>query len=54
MTPATPMAGVAAVYIFAVQMPNLPVAAGTGGHLMGGALPAILVGPYAGRWRSRW
>ncbi len=43
-----PMAGLVAVFIFAVQMLNFPVAAGTSGHLLGGALAAILVGPYAG------
>lgn len=42
-----PMAGLAAVFIFAVQMMNFPVAAGTSGHLLGGALAAILIGPYA-------
>lgn len=43
-----PMAGLVAAFIFAVQMLNLPVAAGTSGHLLGGALAAILVGPAAG------
>lgn len=43
-----PMAGLVAVFVFAVQMLNFPVAAGTSGHLLGGALAAILVGPYAG------
>ncbi|MEV4802990.1 energy-coupling factor ABC transporter permease [Nonomuraea sp. NPDC049421] len=43
-----PMAGLVAAFIFAVQMLNFPVAAGTSGHLMGGALAAILVGPYTG------
>ncbi|HEX6888857.1 MAG TPA: energy-coupling factor ABC transporter permease [Candidatus Nanopelagicales bacterium] len=43
-----PMAGLVAVYIFAVQMLNFPVAAGTSGHLLGGALAAILVGPATG------
>ncbi len=43
-----PMAGLAAVFIFAAQMLNFPVAAGTSGHLMGGALAAILIGPWAG------
>jgi cobalamin biosynthesis protein CbiM len=42
-----PMAGLTAVFIFAVQMLNFPVAAGTSGHLLGGALAAVLVGPYA-------
>ncbi|MFF8985160.1 energy-coupling factor ABC transporter permease [Streptomyces globisporus] len=41
-----PLAGLVAAFIFAVQMLNFPVAAGTSGHLMGGALAAILVGPY--------
>jgi cobalt/nickel transport system permease protein len=41
-----PMAGLVAVFIFAAQMINFPVAAGTSGHLMGGALAAILVGPW--------
>src|SRR5690606_25681777 len=41
-----PMAGLAAAFIFAAQMLNFPVAAGTSGHLIGGALAAILVGPY--------
>jgi cobalt/nickel transport system permease protein len=41
-----PLAGLAAVFIFAVQMLNFPVAAGTSGHLIGGALAAILVGPH--------
>ncbi|WP_137234645.1 energy-coupling factor ABC transporter permease [Streptomyces sp. BPSDS2] len=43
-----PLAGLVAAFIFAVQMLNFPVAAGTSGHLMGGALAAILVGPYTG------
>ncbi|GII85428.1 hypothetical protein Ssi03_34180 [Sphaerisporangium siamense] len=41
-----PMAGLVAAFIFAVQMLNFPVAAGTSGHLLGGALAAVLVGPY--------
>lgn len=40
-----PLAGLTAAYIFAVQMLNFPVGAGTSGHLMGGALAAVLVGP---------
>ncbi len=43
-----PMAGLTAAFIFAVQMLNFPVAAGTSGHLLGGALAAVLIGPYAG------
>lgn len=43
-----PLAGLTAAFVFAAQMINFPVGAGTSGHLMGGALAAILVGPYAG------
>ncbi|WP_199485323.1 energy-coupling factor ABC transporter permease [Actinomadura craniellae] len=43
-----PLAGLTAAFVFAAQMINFPVAAGTSGHLMGGALAAILVGPYTG------
>ncbi|WP_461029765.1 energy-coupling factor ABC transporter permease, partial [Streptomyces sparsus] len=42
----TPLAGLVAAFVFAVQMLNFPVGAGTSGHLMGGALAAILVGPH--------
>ena len=41
-----PMAGLVAAFIFAVQMLNFPVGAGTSGHLLGGALAAVLVGPW--------
>ncbi|CUR60714.1 Cobalt membrane transport protein CbiM [metagenome] len=41
-----PMAGLVATFVFAGQMMNFPVAAGTSGHLLGGALAAVLVGPY--------
>lgn len=41
-----PLAGLTAAYIFAVQMLNFPVAAGTSGHLLGGTLAAVLVGPW--------
>lgn len=43
-----PLAGIAAAFVFAAQMVNFPVAAGTTGHLMGGALAAILLGPHLG------
>ncbi|MER8233709.1 energy-coupling factor ABC transporter permease [Streptomyces sp. NPDC094049] len=43
-----PLAGLVAAFVFAVQMLNFPVAAGTSGHLLGGALAAILVGPWTG------
>jgi len=45
---AAPMAGLVAAFVFAVQALNFPVAAGTSGHLLGGALAAILVGPWTG------
>jgi cobalt/nickel transport system permease protein len=40
-----PLAGLVATFIFATQMLNFPVASGTSGHLLGGALAAVLVGP---------
>jgi cobalt/nickel transport system permease protein len=43
-----PLAGLTAAFIFAVQMLNFPVAGGTSGHLLGGVLAAVLVGPYLG------
>jgi cobalt/nickel transport system permease protein len=43
-----PLAGLAAAFIFAAQMFNFPVAAGTTGHLLGGALAAVLLGPSMG------
>ena len=43
-----PLAGIIATFVFAGQMINVPVAGGTSGHLMGGALAAVLVGPYTG------
>lgn len=43
-----PLAGLTAAYVFAVQMLNFPIAAGTSGHLLGGALAAILLGPTLG------
>jgi cobalt/nickel transport system permease protein len=43
-----PLMGVMAAFIFAAQMLNFPVAGGTSGHLLGGALAAITLGPWAG------
>lgn len=43
-----PLAGLTAAFVFAAQMINFPIAGGTSGHLLGGALAAILVGPYTG------
>ncbi len=40
-----PLAGLVATFVFATQMLNFPVGAGTSGHLLGGALAAVLVGP---------
>lgn len=42
-----PLMGVLAAFIFAAQMLNFPVAGGTSGHLIGAALAAILLGPWA-------
>jgi cobalt/nickel transport system permease protein len=42
-----PLMGVMAAFIFAAQMINFPVAGGTSGHLLGGALAAITLGPWA-------
>lgn len=43
-----PLMGVMAAFIFAAQMINFPVAGGTSGHLLGGAMAAIVLGPWAG------
>lgn len=43
-----PLMGVMAAFIFAAQMINFPVAGGTSGHLLGGALAAIALGPWVG------
>lgn len=43
-----PLMGVMAAFIFAAQMINFPVAGGTSGHMLGGALAAIALGPWAG------
>jgi cobalt/nickel transport system permease protein len=43
-----PLMGVSAAFIFAAQMLNFTVVGGTSGHLLGGALAAILLGPWAG------
>ena len=40
--------GVMAAFIFAAQMFNFQVAGGTSGHLLGGVLAAVLLGPWAG------
>lgn len=43
-----PLVGIVATVVFAAQMVNFPVGAGTSGHLMGGMLAAVLVGPATG------
>jgi cobalt/nickel transport system permease protein len=43
-----PMMGVMSAFIFAAQMVNFPVMGGTSGHLLGGVLAAVLLGPFAG------
>jgi cobalt/nickel transport system permease protein len=43
-----PMAGLVAAFIFAAQMLNFPVVTGVSGHLLGGVLAAMLVGPWVG------
>jgi cobalt/nickel transport system permease protein len=42
------MTGLVAAFVFAAQMLNFPVASGTSGHLLGGVLAAVLVGPWLG------
>lgn len=42
-----PLMGVLAAFIFAAQAINFPVAGGTSGHLLGGTLAAIIMGPWA-------
>lgn len=44
--PALP--GLVAAFVFAAQMVNFPVGAGTSGHLLGATLAAVLVGPWTG------
>jgi cobalt/nickel transport system permease protein len=43
-----PVMGVLAAFVFAAQMLNFPIIGGTSGHLIGGALLGILLGPMAG------
>ncbi len=45
---AVPLMGVMAAFIFAAQMFNFQIPGGTSGHMLGGVLAAILLGPYAG------
>lgn len=43
-----PLMGVCAAFIFAAQMVNFPISGGTSGHLLGGTLASVLLGPWAG------
>ena len=40
-----PLMGITAAFIFAAQMLNFPVAAGTSGHFLGASMAALLLGP---------
>lgn len=40
-----PLLGLSAAFVFAAQMLDFPIAAGTSGHLLGGVLAAVLLGP---------
>lgn len=42
-----PLMGVTAAFVFGAQMLNFPVIGGTSGHVLGGLLTALLVGPNA-------
>lgn len=42
-----PMMGVMAAFVFSAQMINFPIVGGTSGHLLGGALLAIVLGPWS-------
>lgn len=43
-----PLLGVTAAFVFAAQMLNFPVAAGTSGHFLGALLCAVILGPLSG------
>lgn len=43
-----PLAALSAAFVFAAQMVNFPVLPGVSGHLIGGVLAAVLIGPSAG------
>jgi cobalt/nickel transport system permease protein len=42
-----PMLGVTAAFVFAAQMINFPIGAGTSGHFLGALMSAVLLGPWA-------
>ncbi len=43
-----PLLGVMSAFVFAAQMLNFPVMGGTSGHLIGGTLAAVVLGPMCG------
>lgn len=43
-----PLMGVMAATLFAAQMMNFPIPGGTSGHLLGGILAAVMLGPWSG------
>lgn len=43
-----PLLGALTAFVFAAQMLNFPLGAGTSAHLLGGVLVATLVGPWSG------
>lgn len=43
-----PLMGVCAAFVFAAQMINFPIPGGSSGHLLGGTLAGVLLGPWAG------
>jgi cobalt/nickel transport system permease protein len=44
----TVLMGTMSAFVFAAQMVNFPVGPGVSGHLLGGVLSAVLLGPWAG------
>jgi cobalt/nickel transport system permease protein len=44
----TVLMGIMSAFVFAAQMVNFPVGPGVSGHLMGGVLAAVMLGPWAG------
>src|SRR5690349_18577222 len=45
---ATVLMGMMSAFIFAAQMVNFPVGPGVSGHLLGGVLASVVLGPWAG------
>jgi cobalt/nickel transport system permease protein len=44
----TSLMGMMSAFVFAAQMVNFPVGPGVSGHLLGGVLAAVVLGPWAG------